>query len=55
MVRRFFEPVVWWSGGFLGEDWGSGGFWRDGLVVGWWSGGFMVRWIEGLVVQMDVR
>ena len=57
----FFEPVVWWSGGFWGRiggpvvwegvDWWSGGF--EG--TDWWSGGFMVRWIEGLVVQMDVR
>ena len=47
----FFEPVVWWSGGFLGTDWWSGGFGG----TDWRSGGFMGRWIEGLEVQVDVR
>ena len=57
----FFKPVVWWSGGFLGENWWSGGFggmdwWSGGFEESdWRSAGFMVRWIEGLVRQVDVR
>ena len=58
---RWFLGEDWGSGGFGEEDWGSGGLGRGGWWSGdfertdWWSGGFMVRWIEGLVVQMDVR